>query len=69
MFTWRKLGRVFVPQDVQGHDWMREFAQAPATLLFDDFLRFYFSCRPAADALGQYVSHSAWVDVDRRDPL
>ena len=26
---------------------MHEFAQAPATLVFDDFVRVYFSCRPA----------------------
>lgn len=44
-----------------------EFAQAPATLVFDDVVRVYFSCRPGPDALGQYVSYSAWVDLDRAD--
>lgn len=44
---------------------MREFAQAPATLVFDEFVRFYFSCRPHADANGQYVSYPAYVDLDR----
>lgn len=29
----------------------------------------YFSCRPAPDEAGQYVSHSAFVDLDRRDPF
>jgi hypothetical protein len=67
MFTWRKLGRVFVPQDVTGRPWLREFAQAPATLLFDDFVRVYFSCRPPRDTNGQYVSYSAFVDFDRAD--
>lgn len=28
----------------------------------------YFSCRPGPDADGQYVSYSAFVDLDRRDP-
>lgn len=66
-FRWKKLGRVFTPQDVTDRPWLKEFAQAPATLLFDDFVRVYFSCRPPADATGQYVSHSAFVDLDRRD--
>ena len=47
--------------------WLREFAQAPSTLLFDDFLRVYFSGRPAPDRAGQYVSYSGFVDLDRND--
>jgi predicted GH43/DUF377 family glycosyl hydrolase len=65
--AWRKLGKVFDPRTVSGRPWLSAFAQAPATLLFDDRVRFYFSCRPPVDARGQYVSYSAWVDVDRRD--
>ncbi len=56
---------MFVPQSVPGKPWMAEFAQAPATLLFDNFLRVYFSCRPKADAEGRYISHCAYVDLDR----
>jgi len=69
MFTWQKLGRVFSPQQVTDRPWLKEFAQAPATLLLDDVVRVYFSCRPPADAGGQYVSRSAFVDLDRRDLL
>lgn len=65
MFQWRKLGKVFSPQEVGGRSWLKEFAQAPATLVFDDFIRVYFSCRPPADEKGQYVSYSAYVDLDR----
>jgi hypothetical protein len=65
MFKWRKLGKVFSPQQVNGRSWLQEFAQAPATLIFDDFLRVYFSCRPRPDSNGQYVSYSAFVDLDR----
>lgn len=65
MFTWRKLGKVFSPQDVAGRPWLKEFAQAPATLLLDDVVRVYFSCRPPPDARGSYVSYSAYVDLDR----
>jgi hypothetical protein len=67
MFKWIKLGKVFTPQEVDGRSWLREFAQAPATLVFDDFVRVYFSCRPPPDCNGQYVSYSAYVDLDRAD--
>jgi predicted GH43/DUF377 family glycosyl hydrolase len=67
MFRWIKLGKVFTPQEIGGRPWLKEFAQAPATLIGDDFVRVYFSCRPPADAEGRYVSYSAWVDLDRAD--
>lgn len=67
MFTWHKLGKVFTPQKIEGRSWLKEFAQAPATLIFEDFVRVYFSCRPQADENGQYVSYSAYVDLDRSD--
>lgn len=69
MFHWKKIGKVFSPHEVSNRPWLKEFAQAPATLLFDDFVRVYFSCRPPADANGQYVSYSAYVDLDRADLL
>lgn len=65
MFSWRKLGHVFDPERIDRPEWMREFAQAPATLVFDTFVRVYFSCRPPADAAGQYVSRAAYVDLKR----
>lgn len=67
MFCWKKLGKVFTPQEVQGRPWLKEFAQAPAVLVMDDVVRVYFSCRPTAEASGQYVSYSAYVDLDRQD--
>ena len=67
MFEWIKLGKVFDPKDVSGRAWLSEFAQAPATLVFDEFVRVYFSCRPSPDENGQYVSYSSYVDLDRSD--
>jgi hypothetical protein len=67
MFKWKKLGKVFTPQEVSGRPWLQEFAQAPSTLVFDTYVRVYFSCRPPPDQNGQYVSYSAWVDLDRTD--
>jgi predicted GH43/DUF377 family glycosyl hydrolase len=67
MFKWKKLGRTFVPQDVPERTWLKEYAQAPSTLIFDNFVRVYFSCRPFPDKNGQYVSYSSYVDFDRQD--
>lgn len=67
-FRWIKQGQLFEPAMVTGRPgWMREFAQAPATLVMNDRVRVYFSCRPGPDAAGQYVSHAAYVDLDRAD--
>jgi len=69
MLKWRKLGKIFDPRDYRSTDrpWLDEYAQAPATLIFDDFVRVYFSCRPPRDANGQFVSYTAYVDLDRKD--
>lgn len=67
MFKWKKLGRIFIPQDVPDRAWLKEYAQAPATLIFDKFVRVYFSCRPLPDENGQYVSYSSYVDFNRQD--
>lgn len=67
MFKWKKLGRVFNPQEVKGLDWLNEFAQAPSVLVFDKFIRVYFACRPQPDNNGQYVSYSAFVDFNRNN--
>ncbi len=67
MFKWKKLGRVFNPQEVENISWLKEFAQAPSVLIYEEFIRVYFSCRPAADSNGQYVSYSAFIDLNREN--
>ncbi|MFA5828073.1 MAG: glycosylase [Candidatus Shapirobacteria bacterium] len=67
MFKWKKLGKVFDPTEYKGLDWMHEFAQAPATLIFEKFVRVYFSCRPPRDENGQYVSYTGYVDLSRHN--
>lgn len=47
---------------------MQSFAQAPASLLLEDRIRMYFSCRPPADSSGMYTSYTGFVDLDRDDP-
>ncbi len=58
---------MFDPASVRDRPWLKSFAQAPASLVCDDVVRMYVSCRPEPDARGQYVSHSAFVDLDRGD--
>ena len=67
MFKWKKRGRVFNPLDYTNIPWMKEYAQAPAVLEFDKFIRVYFSCRPDPDKSGRYVSYSAYVDLNKND--
>ena len=67
MFKWKKLGRIFNPQEIENIPWLNEFAQAPSVLIFEKFIRVYFSCRPLADVKGQYVSYSAFVDLNRNN--
>jgi predicted GH43/DUF377 family glycosyl hydrolase len=66
-FVWEKLGKVFDPTEVTDRPWLREFAQAPCVLELENTLRVFFSCRPAPDEHGQYVSYSAWLDLDKSD--
>ena len=65
MFKWKKLGKIFDPTKIQGLEWLNTFAQAPSVVEFDTYIRVYFSCRPKPDENGQYVSYSAYVDLDK----
>lgn len=64
-FNWEKLGIIFDPKDVKNRDWLFEFAQAPTALIFDNFIRVYFACRPKPDSKKQYVSYLGYVDLNR----
>jgi predicted GH43/DUF377 family glycosyl hydrolase len=61
---WVKRGLLFDPARHSLPAGCTEFAQAPQALVRDDCVRIYFSTR-ARDAVGQYVSHIAYVDFDR----
>lgn len=58
---WRKLGKIFDPTEHTLPNGCEQFAQSPQTLVFDDFVRVYFSTR-AVDTNGKYLSHIAFVD-------
>jgi len=67
MFEWKKLGRILDPSEVSDKFWLKEYAQAPSTLIFDDFVRVYFSSRPHPDSGNQYVSYTGYADLDRNN--
>ena len=66
MFKWKKLGRIFNPSDL--HDsWMKEYAQAPSVVIFDTYMRVYFSSRDLPDADGMYISRLGFIDLNRNN--
>jgi len=60
---WKKLGRIFDPtQHRLAHECVA-YAQSPQTLVFDDFVRVYFSTRSVDKRNGKFLSHVAFVDM------
>lgn len=61
---WKKIGKIFDPTQYALPNKCKEFAQSPQVLIFDDFVRVYFSTRER-DNLGKYLSHIAYVDFNK----
>ena len=51
---WKKLGKIFDPADHVLPNRCKEYAQSPQALVFDDFVRIYFSTRER-DASGKFL--------------
>lgn len=62
---WKKLGKIFDPTQFKLPNDCVQFAQSPQALVFDDFVRIYFSTRAIDPANGKYLSHVAFVDMDK----
>lgn len=63
---WRKLGKIFDPTDFNLPNDCVDFAQSPQTLVFDQFVRVYFSSRQRdPHCEGKYLSHICFVDFDK----
>lgn len=60
---WKKLGKIFDPTEHRLPNECVQFAQSPQALVYDDFVRIYFSTRAVDTANGKYLSHIAFVDV------
>lgn len=59
---WIRLGKIFDPTEHSLANGCAQFAQSPQALVFDDFVRIYFSTR-AVDTNGKFLSHIAFVDM------
>ncbi len=60
---WQKLGKIFDPATVVLPNRCVDYAQSPQVLVFDDFVRIYFSTRERDARNGKYLSHVAFVDM------
>jgi len=60
---WKKLGKIFDPTQHKLPNDCVQFAQSPQVLMFDDFVRIYFSTRAVDKNNGKYLSHIAFVDM------
>lgn len=61
---WKKIGKIFNPTEHRLANNCVEFAQSPQALVFDDFVRIYFSTREK-DVSGKFLSHIAFVDMSK----
>lgn len=61
---WIKQGKIFDPLDFVLPNRCVEFAQSPQTLIFDDFVRVYFSTRALDSDGSSFLSHIAYVDFE-----
>ncbi len=59
---WLKHGKIFDPTEHTLPNGCVQFAQSPQALVFDDYVRIYFSTR-AVDTNGKYLSHITFVEV------
>ncbi|MEO7244917.1 MAG: hypothetical protein ABIX12_07200 [Rubrivivax sp.] len=59
---WHRIGRIFDPAEHGLPPGCVGFAQSPQALVFDDYVRIYFSTR-SVDGNGKFVSHVAFVDM------
>src|ERR1035437_2173582 len=62
---WKKLGKIFDPTQYKLPGDCEQFAQSPQALVFDDFVRIYFSTRSFDASNGKYLSHLAFVDMHK----
>lgn len=62
---WKKLGRIFNPVEHKLVNNCVEFAQSPQTLVFDDYVKIYFSTREPDLKTGKFLSHVAFVEMSK----
>lgn len=60
----KKLGKIFDPTTFKLKNGFAGFAQAPQALVFDNFIRIYFSIRKRSSN-GKFVSHIQFIDITK----
>lgn len=60
---WTKIGKIFDPRDFKLSNECFEYAQSPQAVVFDDFVRIYFSTRKKDHE--KFLSHISYVDIDK----
>jgi hypothetical protein len=63
---WKKLGHIFDPTQHKLPNNCTQFAQSPQALVFEDFVRIYFSTRAIDPLNGKYLSHISFVEMDKQ---
>ena len=61
---WEKLGQIFDPAQHVLAEGCTVFAKSPQAMVFDDFVRIYFSSQKKSDN-GKYVSCPQYVDFNK----
>jgi hypothetical protein len=61
---WRKIGRIFNPLEHKLPNNCSTHAQSPQAIVFDDYVRVYFSTRASDDA-GKFLSHVGFADFEK----
>ncbi len=62
---WKKHGKIFDPSEHKLPNGCKEFAKSPQAIEFSDFVRIYFSSVAIDPVNGKYLSHVAYVDMNK----
>jgi predicted GH43/DUF377 family glycosyl hydrolase len=67
---WKKLGQVFDPttwDDGIEREWMKTHSQCTHSLILENSIRIYFSCRPENDENGFAKSYTTFLELDKNN--
>ncbi|MFH1612617.1 MAG: hypothetical protein ABIB46_02615 [bacterium] len=62
---WLKIGKIFDPTEFNLSNNCFQYAQSPQALVFDNFVRIYFSTREKDVKNDKYLSHISFVDMTK----
>lgn len=65
MLNWKKQGLIYSPALNPPLSNGVGFAQSPQSLVFDDYVRIYFSTREQDASTGKFISRVCYVDMDK----